>query len=259
MSGEDLNIGGAPPEGAPEWMCTFADLMSLLLCFFVLLLSFSETDKAKYKEVAGSLEKAFGVQRKIKAMGVPKGVTIVAKDFEQQPVPVYPREEFIATQMEKAITEELNRNSPAKAKDRGEIIKVEAISGEVRLRIMGEASFDTGKAELKAEIIPLLARVAAVLNNHAGDIVVAGHTDNVPLLGGPYRSNLGLSMARSAAVADYFITIAGLKAERVATMGFGEYRPAVSNSTEEGRRRNRRVEVILKPAASPGQDLAGGR
>ena len=269
MGDTDPNVLNAPPEGAPEWMCTFADLMSLLLCFFVLLLSFSEMDKAKYKEVAGSLEKAFGVQRKVKAMEMPKGVTMIARDFNQEPVPVFPLEEFVASQMEKAITEELDRHgqnrekdrpdenhkkaNPKEQKDKADAIEVKFGAGEVKVRIMGEASFDTGKADLRADIKPILARVATVLNNTTGDIVIAGHTDNVPLIGGLYRSNLGLSMARSAADAEFLIAMAGVKPERITTSGSGEYRPIATNTTEEGRRRNRRVEIVLKPASSKGK------
>ena len=75
----------APPakaeEGAPAWVMTFADLMSLLMCFFVLLLAFSEMDVLKFKQIAGSMSAAFGVQREIKAKEIPKGTSIVAKEF----------------------------------------------------------------------------------------------------------------------------------------------------------------------------------
>jgi chemotaxis protein MotB len=221
-------------------------------------------DKSKYKQFAGSLEKAFGVQRKVKAMEIPKGVTMVARDFNQDAVQTHRLEELLVSQMERVIAEELERPDPSSAKDRpndpspeknrstpkekDKAIQVVAGNGEVKMRIMGEASFDTGKADLRADIKPILARVASILNNHPGDIMVAGHTDNVPLVGGPYRSNLGLSMARSAAVAEYLIAMAGVKPERITTQGSGEYKPLASNSTEEGRRRNRRVEIIFKPS-----------
>ena len=76
----------APPKkqeskGAPAWVTTFADLMSLLMCFFVLLLSFSEMDLNKYKQVAGSMRNAFGVQREIKTMAMPKGTSVIAQEF----------------------------------------------------------------------------------------------------------------------------------------------------------------------------------
>ena len=71
--------------GLPPWMATFADLMSLLMCFFVLLLSFSEMDVQKFKQIAGSMKAAFGVQRDIKVVEIPKGVNIVAKEFSPAP------------------------------------------------------------------------------------------------------------------------------------------------------------------------------
>jgi len=92
---------GAPVEtekkidpGAPRWVVTFGDLMSLLLCFFVLLLSFSTMDKQKYKQVAGSLEKAFGVQRINRVMEIPKGVKMIAKDFDQEVIVTRIKEEI---------------------------------------------------------------------------------------------------------------------------------------------------------------------
>ena len=68
-------------KGAPAWVMTFADLMSLLMCFFVLLLSFSEMDVSKYKEMAGSMKNAFGVQRDIKVKEPPKGINVIAREF----------------------------------------------------------------------------------------------------------------------------------------------------------------------------------
>ena len=90
------------PAGAPLWMCTFADLMSLLLCFFVLLLSFSEIDRQKYKQVAGSMEKAFGMQRQRNVSDSPRqGLKVIAKDFDQP---------AIATRIKKQIGQELEDN-----------------------------------------------------------------------------------------------------------------------------------------------------
>ncbi|MDH3355666.1 MAG: flagellar motor protein MotB [Chromatiales bacterium] len=80
-----------PPPGAPAWVMTFADLMSLLMCFFVLLLSFSEMDVQKFKQIAGSMESAFGVQRDVKANDSPKGISIIAQEFspgKPEPTPI---------------------------------------------------------------------------------------------------------------------------------------------------------------------------
>ena len=92
---------------------------------------------------------------------------------------------------------------------------------------------------------PLLDKIASVLMKTPGEIVVAGHTDNVPLNGGRFRDNLGLSIARAASVAEYLMNRHKVTPSRIATMGFGEFRPLETNQTPEGRRKNRRVEIIL--------------
>jgi chemotaxis protein MotB len=223
-------------QGAPRWVVTFGDLMSLLLCFFVLLLSFSNMDKQKYKQVAGSMEKAFGVQRKIKVMDIPKGIKMIAKDFDQ---------EVLATRIKEDLGKEIDELIQDELSELKDQVSIEASENEVIIRLMGESTFDSGKAEIKPRLKPLLRKVAQVLYTSQGDIVIAGHTDNVPILKGPYQTNLRLSTARASAVAEYFIDHAHVDPQRISTMGFGEYRPIESNDTPAGRQKNRRVEIIL--------------
>lgn len=234
---------GAPVEqtkkvdpGAPKWVVTFGDLMSLLLCFFVLLLSFSEMDRQKYKQVAGSLEKAFGVQRRTKVMEIPKGMKMIAKDFDQ---------ELIATRIKDQIGKELDEIITSQLSDLKDQIEVEAGDEEVTIRLMGESTFDSGKAEIRPQMKPLLLKVAEQIRTHSSDIIIAGHTDNVPVHGGPYKTNLRLSTARASAVAEYLIANSTIDPKRISTMGFGEYHPLKTNLTPGGRQKNRRVEIIL--------------
>jgi len=238
-------------EGAPAWVVTFGDLMSLLLCFFVLLLSFSEMDKAKYKEVSGSLAKAFGVQRKIKAFQAPKGIKMISRDFDQELIPARPREEFIAMQQREKIGTALKKEVETRFRALQNLIQVEVGEKEVTIRLMGETTFDSGKANIKAQMVPLLLKIGSVLADGKGEVIIAGHTDNVPLHGGPYGSNLKLSIARAATVAEFLLAQSAIPASRVSTMGFGKYRPIASNDTDEGRKRNRRVEIILRAPDSP--------
>ena len=238
-------------EGAPAWVVTFGDLMSLLLCFFVLLLSFSEMDKAKYKEVSGSLAKAFGVQRKIKAFEAPKGIKMISRDFDQELIPARPREEFIAMQQREKIGIALKKEVETRFRDLQDLIQVEVGEKEVTIRLMGETTFDSGKADIKAQMVPLLLKIGSVLADGKGEVIIAGHTDNVPVYGGPYGSNLKLSIARAATVAEFLLAKSAIPASRVSTMGFGKYRPIESNDTDEGRKRNRRVEIILRAPDSP--------
>ena len=123
--------------------------MSLLLCFFVLLLSFSEMDRAKYKEVAGSLSKAFGVQRKTKAFEAPKGITMIAKDFDQELIPTEEREEFIITQQREEIGKEIQKEVETRFGSLKDLIQVEVKDGRVIIRLMGESTFDSGRAEIR--------------------------------------------------------------------------------------------------------------
>jgi len=239
-------------EGAPDWVVTFGDLMSLLLCFFVLLLSFSEMDRAVYKEVAGSLEKAFGVQRKDKVLDTPKGLKMIAKDFDQAIVPPRPSQEFIVTQEKKQIGEELQKVVESRFKEIQSLIDINVGEDQIAISLMGESTFDSGKAQIKPQMKPLLDKIAAALSGTDGEIIIAGHTDNVPLTGGRYRSNLGLSIARAASVAEYMLDRGKIEPDRIATMGFGEYRPVETNRTARGRQKNRRVEIILGFFPMPG-------
>jgi chemotaxis protein MotB len=244
-------------EGAPAWVVTFGDLMSLLLCFFVLLLSFSEMDKAKYKEVSGSLAKAFGVQRKIKAFQAPKGIKMISRDFDQELIPAKPLEEFIAMQQREKIGIALKKEVETRFRNLQDLIQVEVGEKEVTIRLMGETTFDSGKADIKAQMEPLLLKIGNVLADGKGEVIIAGHTDNVPVYGGPYGSNLKLSIARAATVAEFLLDKSAIPASRVSTMGFGKYRPIASNDTDEGRKRNRRVEIILRAPDSPKPQKTG--
>ena len=210
--------------------------MSLLLCFFVLLLSFSEMDRKKYKIVSGSLKNAFGIQRERPVFDSPKAEKIIAREFDQSIITNQVQEVFI-----KPIVDEIN----TRFKKMKDLIQVDATENQVAIRLMGETTFDLGKAEIRPQMIPLLARIGKLLSQIRGDIIIAGHTDTLPLRGGPFKSNLGLSMARAATVADFLLKQSSVEPERLSTMGFGEHRPLASNDTPRGREKNRRVEIIV--------------
>lgn len=223
-------------EGAPEWMVTFGDLMSLLLCFFVLMLSFSEMDRQKYRLMSGSMKQAFGVQRKKQKMEIPMGNKMIARDFDQS---------TISLDLLDSIGREVRKQAEIHFKGMEDLIQVSKENDNIIIRLMGESTFDSGKAEIREKMVPLLDKIGRMLQETKGNIIIGGHTDNVPVKGGPYGSNLILSMARAASVAEFFLERTALDSKRIATMGFGPHRPTDSNDTPEGRRRNRRVEIIL--------------
>ena len=251
MSQDAIPNGAQEDKGAPKWVVTFGDLMSLLLCFFVLLLSFSEMDRQKYKMVAGSMAQAFGVQRKERVFESPRGAKMVALSFDQDMVPKFDKKEFIATQVMESLGEELKEALEGKLRGLEDQIEIEVEGNQTIIRLLGGATFDSGKARIKPRLIPILKEIGKRLKGTDGDIIVAGHTDNVPVRGGPFESNLKLSIARAAEVAEFMIKIVKIPPERISTMGFGEYRPAHTNDNPEGREKNRRVEIILTAIPQP--------
>ena len=253
MSADAVSNGAGEDKGAPKWVVTFGDLMSLLLCFFVLLLSFSEMDRKKYKIVAGSLAQAFGIQRKERVFDSPKGAKMVALSFDQDLVPKYDKKEFIATQVMESLGEELKEALEGKLRGLEDQVEIEVEGNQTIIRLLGGATFDSGKARIRPRLIPILKEIGIRLKTTSGDIIIAGHTDNVPVRGGPFESNLKLSIARAAEVAEFMIGKVEIPPQRISTMGFGEYRPTHTNKTPEGREKNRRVEIILTAMPPTGE------
>ena len=271
-----------PPcePGLPPWLATFADLMSLLMCFFVLLLSFAEMDVLKYKQVAGALKLAFGVQREVKATEIPKGTSVIAQQYSPgKPVEVTPLEimrekttddtktsldftdsttkndqpmsaadaqamaQAQAAQDAKEEADEL-RKELASAIDDG-LLEVEAFNDRVLIRIRERGSFGSGQAKLKNEFLPILKLIAEVLNQRDGHFIIAGHTDDIPIETRQFRSNWDLSAARAATVVHYFIREGDIDPERMEIRALADNEPIVPNDSRVNRAKNRRVEISV--------------
>jgi len=255
-------------------------MMALLMCFFVLLLSFAEMDVLKYKQVAGALKLAFGVQRIVKATEIPKGTSVIAKQYSPgTPTEVTPLEimrekttddtktnldyndskskhdggmgeataEMIAQQKAQreaqAEAEEL-QDELAAAIDDG-LLEVEAFNDRVLIRIRERGSFGSGYAELKQEFLPILKLIADVLNQRDGHFVISGHTDDIPIETRRFRSNWDLSAARAASVVHFFIREGDVDPERMEIRALSDNEPIVPNDSWENRAKNRRVEISV--------------
>ncbi len=264
--------------GLPPWMATFADMMSLLMCFFVLLLSFSEMDVLKYKEVAGAMKNAFGVQRDIRATEIPKGTSIIAKEYSPgKPTEVTPlelmREKTIddmkanldftdtssvndkiladaealaqikARQQAKEEAEELKKEM-AEAIGEG-LLEVEGFNDRVLIRIREKGSFGSGDSDLKPAFTPILKQIANVLKQRDGHFIIAGHTDDIPINTSQFRSNWDLSAKRAASVVHFFIEYGGIDPERMEIQAHADNQPLVPNDSWENRSKNRRVEISI--------------
>lgn len=272
-----------PPcdKGLPPWLATFADLMALLMCFFVLLLSFAEMDVLKFKQVAGAMKLAFGVQRDVKATEIPKGTSVIAQQYSPgKPTEVTPLEimreqttddtktnldfsdsesrndgsvgeadaeklaELLAQREALEQAEEL-RDELSEAIEEG-LLEIEAFNERVLIRIRERGSFGSGNADLKREFLPVLKLISNVLNKRNDLFVITGHSDDIPIKTARYRSNWDLSAARAASVVHYLTSEGNIDPERVEIRAMADNEPLVPNDSWENRAQNRRVEISVQ-------------
>ncbi|KAF0195868.1 MAG: chemotaxis protein MotB [Bacillota bacterium] len=226
----------ASVQQSGNWMITWSDLVTLLLCFFILLYSFSALDVDKFRKFIMSFQ----------GQGMLDGGTVPVNE-DPPPVPDDgPSNE--ASGSFYADSGRLMIHIQEYLKENGIEGHIEVYREEqgVMIEIKDHLFFDSARAEIRSDGRPLLNKLAALLDQMPNDVVVEGHTDNIPIKTLEYPTNWELSAARSARVVRYFTEISGLDPRRFAAMGYGEFRPAVSNATVEGRTHNRRVVLVIK-------------
>jgi len=253
--------------GIPAWVVTFADLMSLLMCFFVLLLSFSEIDAQKFKQIAGELSKAFGVQREVPVLEIPMGTSPIFDKFSPAPPEPTVLNEVKQTTTEKqpeletlksptdvaveaAIQEEIDNTleqvqsvlEPAIKDGR---VNVSLEQQRIVIRVEEKGAFPSGSADLTWEFEGLLLEMADILVEIPGKLTIEGHTDDIPIRTQRFYSNWDLSAARAAAVANALLAEGRLEPARLAVTGLAFTEPRVPNTSSENRTKNRRVEIII--------------
>jgi len=128
-------------------------------------------------------------------------------------------------------------------------IKLQMMEKGLVITVVGDLLFDSGKAKIRSEAYPLLDKVSEVLKDNMAqfNVGIEGHTDNLPIKHSGWKSNWELSTARALSVLHYLVKDQGIAPERLSAIGYGEYRPVASNETKEGRKQNRRVEIVILP------------
>lgn len=223
--------------GGSEWLATYGDLVTLLLCFFVLLYSMSVIDTAKFKQAAESLNE-MGIMLQTGSLTPSVGDSISdldvysAKSGEEKLDEIYKEVKDII-------------DSGGLTKD----VEVKKVDKGVLLRFKNEILFDVGQADLKTDAKDNLKRLGKVLRKNNKSIKVEGHTDNVPISNSQYRSNWELSTARAISVVRYFTEeLPGdqrLNPKNFEVSGYGEYHPIAPNSTDDNKQKNRRIEITI--------------
>lgn len=241
-------------NSVPNWIVTFADLATLLLTFFILLLSFAEMNMEKYRAMAQSMAVAFGSANVLAEDIGGSPLTLIEADTVSLPEPT--EVELIE---DRAETRDLTQVSEQVVELAGRLIRQlesdvadEALTitydpQQVIIRFSEQATFNSGEAEIKAEMLPIINQVVGVLASCTGDVIVAGYTDDVPIGGGGrFRSNWDLSAARAVSVVHELVLDRRIEANRVIAAGRAETKPLVPNTSPENRAINRRVEIAIR-------------
>lgn len=228
--------------GAPDWMVTYGDLMSLLLTFFVLIVSFSSIQESGFNKAMGSLKSALGVLKFHPSAIQPKNVIVV-------PIGSSKKGE---NEGEEDFEELLGYIKEHNLQDS---IEVEVSEDGVMIRMAEPILFDLGKSDLKQSVFVLLARIGKLVKNWPNKTRVEGHTDDLPISTAEFPSNWELSAARAISVIHFFQKVSFVDPQKIYYSGYGEYKPLVPNISTFNRGKNRRVEIYLEQAENNPQEV----
>lgn len=256
-------------SGAPTWITTFADLMTLLLCFFVLLLSFSEMDVQKYRQIASSMASAFGGDKK-RPQSAPDESASIDPNITPGKMSGLPGLLVSGTHLEGTrpasdIQAALRQRMQARAdtirmelSDEVKLKQVEVIprDNEVIIRIHEKNSFPSGSADLQGSFGPVMDKIAQIVRQSGDKVVITGYTDNVPITGPRFRSNWDLSAARAVTVLHELLRRGNIDSGRVEVKGMADNLPIAPNDTADNRALNRRVEIAIVPPIDDGPGTA---
>lgn len=237
------------PKGAPRWMVTFSDLMTLILVFFVLLFSMSVVDAAKFQAIADSFQ-----QRAIfdfYPSMIPFDNPSESKDVKQDPFEDIRKGDNSDRELNRLleeVNEYLERN------DLTDVISAARDDRGVVLVLQERALFDSGEAEILPGAEPFLKKVGTLLETIPNMVKVEGHTDSRPISTFRYPSNWELSGARASSVIRYLVDKNELNPNRFIAVGYGDTRPVVPNTTEENLQKNRRVIIVISDPTYNEQD-----
>lgn len=214
-----------------RWLLTYADMITLLVVFFIILYAQSEVNQTKFSQLALSLRRAFNNNVMVgqDASGAIVGQGGAVGEIQISDV------QYIQDQMGKDLEQ----------KGLADVVSIGSRQDGLVIRISGELLFSSGDARLDPRGAEVLALIAARLRPMPNSIRVNGYTDDLPIRSAKYPSNWELSTARALTVLHYLIDQGGIAPERLAVGGYGQYQPIVPNDTREDRAKNRRVELVV--------------
>ena len=214
-------------EKGGNWLATFNDMVTLLLTFFVLVLSMSKLDVAKVKEAVYAINDAFGMLSSNSIGDI--------KAFEPFVIPIKSRRSNLS-EKRRELAEHIDKIGNMDAR---------VIEGGISIILKEKLFFKTGMSEIEEKNYPVLKNLSSILQKTDCQIRVEGHTDDIPIENKRFSSNWELSVARAVNVVKYLISKGNISPARLSASGYGDSRPLYPNVSDHNRELNRRVGIIL--------------
>ncbi|MBN1467511.1 MAG: OmpA family protein [Fusobacteriaceae bacterium] len=247
--------GGGEGGGLPAWMGTYGDMVTLLLCFFVLLFAMSTVDSTKYKNAVYAMRGSFGVMKggstlnpadlvsspKVSGQGSSFKYQSIAKKLKGEMEKYAGKEK----EGEKASENKSEADKTGVSKKQEEKVEISINEKGIVISVAESFLFESGRANLKPEALPVLDVILDTIIQLPNNVAVEGHTDNVPIKTFQFPSNWELSGGRAAAVVRYFLNKNVEIEKRLSIAGYADTRPKAVNTSIEGRSKNRRVEIVI--------------
>lgn len=220
-----------------KWMVTFSDLITLLLTFFVLLLTMCSLEAGKVEQFRTACSEAMGVLLEGKYSEVQERILTSSKrQIDEQ-----------ALKMENVLKQFSGIKTMLLSEDKGGRLNFKELERGLSIIIRDDLLFGSGKSEINPEGISVLRDIGSKFENFEGKVIVEGHTDNISISTEKFPSNWELSISRAVNIVKFLAEEVGVKPMKMSAVGYADTKPVVSNDTPENRRRNRRVEIILVP------------
>lgn len=215
------------------WLIPYADMLTLLLALFIVMFAMSKVDAAKFAKVSESLNSAFMGGTSIMEAG-DKGEPSILPEISSGEI-----EQETMNAIKAEIEKEINKGGLA------DKVEVNVNDAGLEIDIKDVILFDSGKADVKNNISPIISHISEWIKGLDNSIKVVGHTDNIPIHNEEFRSNWDLSAMRAINMMQYLTAYAGIPENRMSIEAYGEQKPKYDNTTPEGRAGNRRVEIII--------------
>lgn len=237
-------------ENHERWLVSYADFITLLFAFFVVMYAISSVNEGKYKVLSNTLQNVFESAPTSK-----KPIPVITEGGT--PVDVMSRDSVsgsdveVLRQIRDRMTTEL---ADYVARDQ---VGIRDYGDWIEIDVKSQLLFNSGSAVIEPSALNVMSRVSDVLKDYKAPVQIEGHTDNVPIINSVYASNWELSAARAVSVLRLF-TEQGVDASRMAAVGYAEFQPVSDNETEEGRGRNRRVVIVVSKSDSVRRAVQSG-